>query len=114
VFLFGSYADGTADDRSDLDLLVVEASVAARRHEIARLRRAMGATAVRLELLVSDRATFEAWRRIPGMIVPEPGCPYGCAPAIRFGVRFRGPIRSPPSYWIKLRAVHCDVRFVFP
>ena len=41
-----------------------------------------------MDLLVIDRATFEAWRQIPGMIAPEPNCSCECVSAIRFGVKF--------------------------
>jgi predicted nucleotidyltransferase len=97
VFLFGSYADGTADDRSDLDLLVVEPSVAARGHEAARLGRALGDPGVRVDLLVIDRATFETWWRAPGMILPEPRPACRCAQSIRFGVRIWDHLSPAPS-----------------
>jgi predicted nucleotidyltransferase len=104
VFLFGSYASGTANEQSDLDLLVVEPFVSARLHEIARLKRALGESPVRIDLLVIDRATFEAWRRIPGMIAPEarPACQ--CVPSIRFGVRIWDLLRS----WSTGRNYHVD------
>jgi predicted nucleotidyltransferase len=42
VLLVGSYARGEANDRSNLDLLVVEPLVTAGHHKIARLKRAFG------------------------------------------------------------------------
>ena len=88
LFLFGSYARGEAHSGSDLDLLVVEPEVHARRHEIARLKGVLARPGIRADVVVVDRETFEGWLRTPGMILPEPNCPYGCVRAIRFGIRF--------------------------
>ncbi|HYW47855.1 MAG TPA: nucleotidyltransferase domain-containing protein [Bryobacteraceae bacterium] len=97
VFLFGSCARGEAHSGSDLDLLVVEPVVSARRHEIARLSGVLARTGIRADVLVVGRESFERWRRTPGMIVPEPNCPYEGLPAIRFGVKIWEYLSRPPS-----------------
>ena len=69
VVLFGSYARGTADDGSDLDLLVIEENVPNRIEECLRLRRAVGSVGTGVDVLVYSEQ--EAIRRadVPGTLL---------------------------------------------
>jgi predicted nucleotidyltransferase len=53
VILFGSHADGTATEESDVDLLVVEPVVPSKRQEMIRLRKAVGSVGVPVDVLLS-------------------------------------------------------------
>ena len=69
VVLFGSYARGSADEGSDLDLLVIQKDVPNRAEEYMRLRQAVGAVGTGVDVLVySER---EAARRatVPGSLL---------------------------------------------
>jgi len=71
VILFGSYAKGVANDRSDLDFLVVEPILHRRRHEMVRLRQALRPLGVPVDVLVVSRAVFEAWKDLPNNVISE-------------------------------------------
>lgn len=62
VILFGSYARGDAGEDSDLDLLVVEKDLPDPTGEYVRLREAIGAVGVGVDLLVFSEAEFERRR----------------------------------------------------
>lgn len=68
VILFGSYAKGTADEQSDLDLLVVEAEIPDMAEEYGRLRGAIGAVGTGVDVLLYPRHEFERranWQTSP-------------------------------------------------
>ena len=73
VILFGSYARGTADEGSDLDLMVVERELADKAGEYLRLREALGRVApgVGVDLLLYPLAEFERRSQVPGTILFE-------------------------------------------
>lgn len=73
VILFGSYARGTADEGSDLDLMVVERELADKAGEYLRLREALGriAPGVGVDLLLYPLAEFERRSQVPGTILFE-------------------------------------------
>ncbi len=66
IILFGSHAAGTADEDSDVDLLVVKAqpfeSGQDRRMEMVRLWRALSQFPVAKDILVYSRDEVEHWR----------------------------------------------------
>lgn len=62
VILFGSYARGDAGEDSDLDLLVVEKEIPDPTGEYVRLREAIGAVGVGVDLLVFSEAEYERRR----------------------------------------------------
>ena len=72
VILFGSYARGQADSRSDLDFLVVEPQVPNRLAEMVRLREAVEPVVAPLrigvDVLVTSAATFDYWRDTPNTV----------------------------------------------
>jgi predicted nucleotidyltransferase len=71
VILFGSYARGQADARSDLDFLVVEPRVPNRHAEMVRLRQALRPLGVPVDIHVVSAPVFEAWRDTPNTIIFE-------------------------------------------
>ena len=73
VILFGSYARGTAQEGSDLDLMVVEQELTDKAGEYLRLRGALGRVApgVGVDLLLYPLAEFERRSQVPGTILFE-------------------------------------------
>jgi predicted nucleotidyltransferase len=66
IILFGSHAAGTADENSDVDLLIVRArpfdSGDDRREEMVRLWRALSRFPVAKDILLYSRDEVERWR----------------------------------------------------
>ena len=62
IIVFGSVARGTARPNSDLDLLVVEPEQTNHYQEAGRLYRLMRGIKTPVDILVTDSATFEAWK----------------------------------------------------
>lgn len=81
VVLFGSYARGTAQQDSDLDFLVVEPRVNARRAEMIRLAEVLRSRGIHADVLVLSSEQFNDWRDVPGSVVYD---------AAREGRVFRG------------------------
>jgi predicted nucleotidyltransferase len=71
LILFGSYANGSPSDDSDLDFLVVEPVVTRRREEMVRLRQAVRPLGIPVDLLVVSRAVFDAWKDLPNNVIYE-------------------------------------------
>lgn len=71
IILFGSHARGQAGKQSDLDVLVVEPEVAARREEMVRLRDVLRPLRIPADVLVVSEKTFQEWRDTPGTILYE-------------------------------------------
>ena len=59
IILFGSRARGDADDRSDVDLLVIKPHVADRYEELVALDRALAGILMPVDLLLVSEAEFE-------------------------------------------------------
>ena len=66
VILFGSYARGSADKDSDLDLLVVEETLDDKATEYLRLREALGILPTGVDLLLLSRHDFERRSQVKG------------------------------------------------
>jgi uncharacterized protein len=71
VILFGSHARGDARPDSDLDLLVIEPELGSRRAEFVRLREALGAIGVPVDLIVLSAAHVERWGEVPGTMIHQ-------------------------------------------
>jgi len=72
LILFGSYVRGTADDNSDLDILVVTRDeVQDPRKESVRLRRALRDIAMPLDILVVSERQLGGLADHPGLIYGE-------------------------------------------
>jgi predicted nucleotidyltransferase len=69
VIVFGSHARGSATDRSDLDLLVVEAKVEDPAAEWLRLRRALLDLPTAIDLVVVSEEYADEWREVHGSLV---------------------------------------------
>ncbi len=71
VILFGSYARGTADEGSDLDLLVIEEEISNKANEYMRLRDALGrlAPAVGVDLLLYEEHEYLQRSQAPGHVL---------------------------------------------
>lgn len=69
IILFGSHARGDAREGSDLDFLVVEPVVTARREEMVRLSRVLRPLKIPVDILVASRENFEKWRHAAGTIL---------------------------------------------
>jgi predicted nucleotidyltransferase len=69
VIVFGSHARGDASDRSDLDLLVVEANLENAAAETVRLRRALRGLPTAIDLVVVTEAYADEWRDVRGSLV---------------------------------------------
>ncbi len=68
IILFGSQARGDADDRSDVDLLVIKPHVADRYEEMVRLQRSLRGLLLPVDLLVVSEQEFEERANRPGTI----------------------------------------------
>jgi uncharacterized protein len=71
VILFGSHARGEADDRSDLDFLVVEPKVDDRFAEAARLMGVVGRLGVPADVVVVSEDYAREWGAVQGSMVHE-------------------------------------------
>ena len=71
VILFGSYARGDARENSDVDFLVVEPNVTARRNEMIRLRDVLRPLRIPVDVLVVSQDTYDAWADTPGTVLHE-------------------------------------------
>lgn len=68
IILFGSQARGDADDRSDVDLLVIKAHVEDRYEEMVRLQRSLRGLLLPVDLLVVSEQEFEERVSRPGTL----------------------------------------------
>jgi uncharacterized protein len=68
IILFGSYARGDADERSDVDFLVVEPEVHSRHSEAARLREVLRPLGLAVDVIVTSRRDYEYWADNPGTL----------------------------------------------
>ncbi len=71
IILFGSYARGEQTADSDVDVMVIEPHLADAPGESARLRRLMSPFEPPIQVLTTDKATFEYWRDTPGNVYFE-------------------------------------------
>jgi predicted nucleotidyltransferase len=68
IILFGSQARGTADDRSDIDILVICRFDGKRRHLMLEMDRALAGLENAFDVLIATPEEFEQDRLIPGTI----------------------------------------------
>ncbi len=71
VILFGSYARGDAGPESDLDFLVVQPLVKARRNEMVRLSDTLRGMGIHADVLVVSEENFQEWADLPGTVLYE-------------------------------------------
>jgi len=68
IILFGSHARGTADERSDVDLLVVASFTESRRKVLIEMDRALRGIGFARDIVLLTPEEFERDREIPGSI----------------------------------------------
>ena len=68
IIVFGSQATGTADDRSDVDLLVISPVKGNRRSLMVAMDRALKGIGFARDIIVLTPEEFERDRHIPGTI----------------------------------------------
>ena len=68
IILFGSQARGTADDRSDVDLLVICPVTGRKRSLMVAMDRALGGLGIARDVIVLTPEEFERDRHIPGTV----------------------------------------------
>ena len=71
IILFGSFARGTQDEGSDIDIMIIEKSVANKADEIVRLCRVVSPLRLPVDILVVDSETFRVWSQTPGTVHHE-------------------------------------------
>lgn len=73
IILFGSYARGTADPKSDLDFIIVTdrpfTPGHSRRQEMARLWRLLARFAIPKDILIYRRDEVERWRHTKNHVI---------------------------------------------
>jgi|SRR6185437_916788 len=84
VMLFGSYARGTANEKSDLDLLVVEPRLGSRRVETIRLKRVLRPLGIPADIIVIDQKTYGLWTQVHKAITELSAQPNRSYPTINF------------------------------
>jgi predicted nucleotidyltransferase len=68
IILFGSQARGTADNRSDVDLLIISSIKEKRRKLMVEMRRVLSELEYAFDIIILTREEFERDRNIPGTI----------------------------------------------
>lgn len=68
IILFGSHARGTADGRSDIDLLVISHIKEKRRKLMVEMNRVLTELEYAFDIIILTREEFERDRKIPGTI----------------------------------------------
>jgi predicted nucleotidyltransferase len=71
IILFGSHARGEAGPDSDVDFLVVEPEVTARREEMVRLLDVLRPLRIPVDVVVASVEVFEKWSDTPGTVYYE-------------------------------------------
>jgi len=69
IILFGSYARGEATEDSDLDLMIILPGKPDKMAEIIRLRRAIGALGVGVDVLVFSEEEARRRGQVPGTVL---------------------------------------------
>ena len=69
LILFGSHGRGDADDRSDVDLLVIEPKVDDAAEESVRIRRVLRGLPAAIDVVVVSEAELRDWKDVRGSLV---------------------------------------------
>jgi len=68
IILFGSQARGTADSRSDIDLLIISSIKDKRRKLMVEMNRVLTELEYAFDIIILTKEEFERDRKIPGTI----------------------------------------------
>jgi len=71
IYLFGSYATGTANEDSDIDLLLLKDSISSRSKEMVEARKLLGELNMAFDVLVTTSEEFEFYRHEAGSVYRE-------------------------------------------
>lgn len=71
IYLFGSYASGTANKESDIDLLLLKESILSRSREMVAARKLLGGLNQAFDVLVATPEEFEFYRHEAGSVYRE-------------------------------------------
>jgi predicted nucleotidyltransferase len=71
IYLFGSYATGTANKDSDIDLLLLKDSILSRSKEMVAARMLLGGLDKAFDVLVATSEEFEFYRHEAGSVYRE-------------------------------------------
>lgn len=71
IYLFGSYATGTANKDSDIDLLLLKDSISSRSKEMVEARKLLGGMNNAFDVLVATSEEFEFYRHEAGSVYRE-------------------------------------------
>jgi predicted nucleotidyltransferase len=69
IILFGSYANGTPTEESDLDLLIIKDSQIPSRLQNRKVRRMLSDLRVPVDIIVKTPEEFQTYRNIIGTII---------------------------------------------
>jgi len=69
IILFGSYANGTPTEESDLDLLVIKDSDSPSRLQNRKIRRILSDLRIPIDVIVKTPEEFQTYRDIIGTII---------------------------------------------
>jgi len=69
IILFGSYANGTPTEESDLDLLVIKDSDSPSRLQNRKIRRILSDLRITIDVIVKTSEEFRTYRDIIGTII---------------------------------------------
>jgi len=71
IYLFGSYAAGTANKESDIDLLLLKDSISSRSKEMVAARKLLDGLNQAFDVLVATSEEFEFYRHEAGSVYRE-------------------------------------------
>jgi len=71
IYLFGSYATGSANRDSDIDLLLLKESISSRSKEMVEARNLLGGLNQAFDVLVATPEEFEFYRHEAGSVYRE-------------------------------------------
>jgi predicted nucleotidyltransferase len=71
IILFSLYARGDVTEASDLDFLVIEKELKARRMEMVRLSDVLRPLRIPVDVLVASEKVFNEWADTPGTVLYE-------------------------------------------
>jgi predicted nucleotidyltransferase len=69
IILFGSYANGTPTEESDLDLLIIKDSHTPSRHQNRKVRQMLSDLRVPVDIIVKTPKEFQTYKDIIGTII---------------------------------------------
>lgn len=69
IILFGSYARGTPNFHSDIDLLVIMENGAKRRETVVKIRKLLRSSPIAKDVVVTTTGNIEKYGNVPGYVI---------------------------------------------